>query len=1015
MVSSDKRPLTQFFPLALREREKPSSCELYTYPLFQAPSEGKFLFRVGNSRQYFPMISNECPCVQEKEMTCELPLDGLWEMRRDPACEGESRGWFAEVFSGDVAVLPGTVETNPREPEAREGSLNGFMARYPFTGMVWYQREIEVPGTWLGKVIVLELERCQWETQVWVDGQFIGTRNSLVAPHIYTLPDVLTAGRHLLTIAVDNSNLWRGMQIASEDPTAHVDLTTEVQEGKKLNCGGHHLASHNWNGIIGGMTLRAMDPVHIAALQLFPRLGDQSVGVAFTIRYSRGMIGSVEVRAKCAQQNLEATAGEAHWTLLLDGSSEQVFEQRLNLIEPALPWDEFTPQLYRLSLKLCFQGNADTRSIIFGMREIGREGAHLTLNSRRVFLRGTLEDFIFPITGHPPMDVAAWRKIIAVAKFYGLNHFRFHTCCPPSAAFVAADELGFYFQVEVPGTSCPQCDEGPEVDTFLTEELTRILDHYGNHPSLLLISMGNEQLIADAPDFVARHQEVLARRVRFAQAKDPRHFYTSTTQPFTPGRPDDFFVSAWPVASEDRINALRKSHQEGHSIDEPSLCGCQWSGFRVIDTCRFNTRAPETTSDYSACLEGLERPLLSHEVGSWAVYPDLREISRYHGAQRAANFEIIRERLRERGLLEWAADFTRASGMLVLALYKEEIESALRTQDLSGFQLLDLHDYPGQGTSTVGILNALWESKGLVTPGAFRAFCAPVVPLARLQHRILKNNFTAGVDIANYGPTLIHGRNVSWQLQGTDGRIVAQGTCAAPIIPEGGVTHIGTAGADLTSLTVAEKLTFRVELAGVNVNSWSVWVFPAVDIPDVPAGVTVATQWDENARQTLREGGCLLLLPGPEELQEIIPGTFTTAFWNVQMKHAQPAKTMGLLIDHAHPCLDGFPTDYHSDWQWWDLVMRSSALRLDGLPQALRPAVTVIDSFTENRRLAMVVEAKVGKGRLLICSTDLITSLETRPAAMQLKRSLLAYMAGPLFLPDVPVTESQLETLFLRR
>lgn len=961
------------------------------------------------------MTLPDLPCAPENEAPFEFSLNGLWEMRRDPSCEGNKWGWFAEVFSGDAAVLPGTVETNPREPEATRGNLHGFMARHPFTGMVWYQREIEIPGIWLGKVIELELERCQWETRVWVDGQLIGTRNSLVAPHIYTLPDALSAGLHLLTIAVDNSNLRHGMQIASEDPAAHVDLTTEVQEAKKLNCGGHHLASHNWNGIIGQMTLRALDPLHIASLQVFPRLSDGSVAVVLTISNPLGLEGSSDVRVECVRQSPDALASEARWTLLLDGTKEQVFEQRLTLAEAPHPWDEFNPALYRLSLDLSSRGNADARTIVFGMREVGRDGALLTLNGRRVFLRGTLEDFIFPITGHPPVDVAAWRKIIAVAKSYGLNHFRFHTCCPPAAAFVAADELGFYLQVEVPGTSCPQCDEGPEVDAFLTDELTRILDHYGNHPSLLLISMGNEQLIADAPDFVARHQEVLARRVRFAQAKDPRHFYTSTTQPFTPGCPDDFFVSAWPVVDENRLNALRKSHQEGRSIGEPSLCGCQWSGFRVIDTARFNTRAPETVSDYSACLEGLERPLLSHEVGSWAVYPDLREISRYHGAQRAANFEIIRERLRERGLLEWAADFTRASGMLVLALYKEEIESALRTLELSGFQLLDIHDYPGQGTSTVGILNALWEPKGLVTPGEFRAFCAPVVTLARLSQRVWRDHFTAGVDVANYGMTMIEGQGVIWQLQRADGGIVAQGKWAAPVLPEGGVTHVGAAEADLSSLTKAEKLTFRVELDGINVNSWSIWTFPEVDIPDVPVGVTVATHWDESARQILRNGGCLLLLPGPEEFRESIPGTFTTAFWNVQMKHAQPAKTMGLLIDHAHPCLDGFPTDFHSDWQWWDLVMRSSAMRLDGLPQALRPAVTVIDSFTENRRLAMVVEAKVGKGRLLICSADLIASLETRPEALQLRSSLLNYMAGPLFLPDVPASESQLETLLVRR
>jgi len=949
----------------------------------------------------------------------EVSLAGSWQMRVDPEGRGWGAAWSDVAFSGDAALLPGTMDTNPRQPASSDADLRGFSTRHPFQGTVWYQREIVVPESWHGKHIELFFERCQWETSVWIDGHPIGSRNSLVAPHVYTLPEALQPGRHLLTVAVDNSNQKRGMTADAEDSTAHADLTTEVTIENKWNCGGHHTASHNWNGIIGRIELRAFDPIHVASLHVYPRLSDHSVGLRPTIRNIPETPLSATARIFCTRVCTAANdpSGECEWTLSLDGTTEQVFEQRLVLTGKTEPWDEFHPVLHRVALHLSAGSSASDCCVEFGLREIGRQANRLTINGHAVFLRGTLENFIFPITGHPPMDVAAWGKIFAIAGAYGLTLFRFHTCCPPEAAFVAADEMGFYLQVEVPGTSCPQKDEGPEVNEFLTAELTRILEHYGNHPSLLLVSMGNEQLIADAPEFVKRHQEVLARRVRFAQAKDPRHFYTSTTHPFTPGRPDDFFVSAWPVIDEDRIAAQRRSHQEGRPGNEISLCGIEWSGFGVIDTARFNTSEPETASDYSGCLEGLDRPLITHEGGQWAVYPDLREISRYHGAKRASNFELIRDHLQKRGLLEWAADFTRASGKLALALYKEEIESALRTAELSGFQLLDLHDYPGQGTSTVGILNAVWESKGLVTPRGFRSFCAPVVPLARLPKRVWTagEKFVASVEVAHYGPDDIAGSDVTWQLQRADGLIVAQGAWTIPMIPRGGSTRVGSVGVDLDSAMSAERLILRVEVLGANVNSWDVWVFPDEGICDVPDGISVSTRWDEAARNVLRNGGRLLLLPSPEELRDPIPGTFTTAFWNVQMKRAQPAKTMGLLIDDAHPCLEGFPTEYHSDWQWWDLVMRSSALRLDKMPQALRPAVTVIDSFTENRRLAMVVEGRVGRGRLMLCSADLLNNLESRPAARQLRRCLLNYMAGPHFQPDVPVSEEQLETILIRK
>ena len=944
-----------------------------------------------------------------------LDLAGAWRMRTAPAGLGVQQAWFATPFPDDEVSLPGTMDDHPGPVDEGGNGLKGFSVRRPFRGAVWYQREIAVPEAWRGRQVELYLERCQWESSLWVDGVAQGTQNSLVAPHLHRLAGPLSPGSHLLTVLVDNANRKHGMRPAVDPAVLHVDLTTEVRQEAKLNCGGHHQSSHNWNGILGRLELRALAPVHLLGVDVYPRLGDGTVGLRLKLGNPARVVGEAELRAVCAQP--EAPAAEAGWTLRLDGSPEQVVEQRLAVAGAVRTWDEFSPALYQVSVRLTAAGGSDERTVSFGMREVARQGIRLVLNGRPLFLRGTLEDFIFPITGHPPMEVPAWRKILATAKSYGLNHLRFHTCCPPEAAFAAADALGLYLQVEVPGTSCPQRDEGPEVEAFLGAELARLLAEYGNHPSMLLVSMGNEQLIADAPDFTARHQEVLARKVRAGQAQDPRHLYTSTTHPWTPGRCDDFFVSAWPVLPAPRLIALCRAHHQGVLPAEPPLCGIQWSGFRVIDSSRFNTSAPETGSDYAACLSGLDRPLLSHEVGQWAVYPDLREISRYHGAQAASNFALIREDLRRKGLLEWAADFTRASGMLALALYKEEIESALRTRELSGFQLLDLHDYPGQGTSTVGILNALWESKGLTTPAEFRAFCAPVVALARLPRRVwtADETLTAEVEIANHSAVALPGGDLVWRLRGADGRSVAQGAWPGPAVPAGGLTRVGGIAASLSGVAAAEKLVLQVSGPGLAANSWDVWVYPQSPPAAVPSGVTVATCWDAAVRAELHRGGCVLLLPGAGELVDPVPGTFTPVFWNGQMKAAQPAKTMGLLIDPAQPALAGFPTEYHSNWQWWDLVMRSSALRLDGLPPALRPAVMVIDGFTGNRRLAMLVEARVGAGRLLVCSADLRADLGSRPVARQLWRSLLAYLAGPLFLPDVPVSEEELASMLVRR
>ena len=398
------------------------------------------------------------------------------------------------------------------------------------------------------------------------------------------------------------------------------------------------------------------------------------------------------------------------------------------------------------------------------------------------------------------------------------------------------------------------------------------------------------------------------------------------------------------------------------------------------------------------------------------MYPDLREITRYHGAERPFNFENIRDRLYEKGLLEFANDYVRASGKLSLELYREEIESAMRTPNMSGFQLLDLHDYPGQGTSTVGILNSLWESKGLVTPEEFRAFCGPVVPLARLAKRVWTNTdvFSASLELFNYGPTDLQSLSTLWRLEDTRGHIYARGSFEHTA-PQGELSPIGDITTNLNSVSKATKLRLYVETVGVNTNTWDLWVYPAEGVMPIPEGVTVTRTLDDSTIAALKSGGTILLNPSPEDLKQGVSGTFTSVFWNVQMKHDQVSKTMGILCDPAHPALAEFPTEFHSNWQWWDVVMQSEAVCLDSLSAALRPIVQVVDNFMDNRRLAMVFGARVGSGRLLICTTDITSELESRPVARQLRKSLLNYMAGPLFCPDVELTSDDLEKIILER
>ncbi len=110
-----------------------------------------------------------------------------------------------------------------------------------------------------------------------------------------------------------------------------------------------------------------------------------------------------------------------------------------------------------------------------------------------------------------------------------------------------------------------------------------------------------------------------------------------------------------------------------------------------------------------------------------------------------------------------------------------------------------------------------------------------------------------------------------------------------------------------------------------------------------------------------------------------------------------------------------FPTEYHSNWQWWDLVSKSGAMIMDKLPGDFRPTVQVIDTWFTNRKLGLVFEANVSGGKLVVCSIDLQNNLDQRPAARQFRHSLLNYMNSTNFAPKDTLSIKQLKPLFHER
>lgn len=939
-----------------------------------------------------------------------LDLSGKWSCTLDKNDAGISEEWFSKDLKGLDVHLPGGLNENRMgdrtdvdTPEISSGKfapedlsksgenkiMAGLKRTYTYIGKAWYQKEIEIGQDWDNKHLTLYLERCGWETSLWIDGKKAGSETSLVTPHIYDISHLLKPGKHRITILCDNK--------------------------PKINYGGMMIAEDgytNWNGIIGKMEITAKEKIHINSVKIFPSVaytqadsGDQrsnSILCKIKLGNKTGKAFSGRISLSAFQVGSEKNA-EVHYDVKGSEDPTTEVELRLKAFDANALWNEFDPAMYHLKAKISVKTDTvtynDQRMESFGMRDLFRDGTQFTINHKPVFLRGILDNGISPLLGRPDTDVETWERRFKILKSYGFNYYRCHSNVPPEAAFEAADRTGIYLQIELSRWSCPIVDEPENVSQFAQRELERILDTYGNHPSFCFLSMGNELLIYRDEIFLEKQQAMLMRSVNFAQKTDKRHQYTCTTHPITPNRNDDFYVSA----SYAGINPL----------------GIRWGGHNPIDKSRFCLETPSTDDDYREMVHQVNRPVITHEVGQWQVFPNLAEIPKYTGALTPDNFRLIEKKLQQKNMLDQAPSFTKASGRLAFVLYKEEIESAMRTPGLAGFQLLNLYDYPGQGTSTVGMLDAFWDSKGITSPQEYSSFNSAIVPLLRMPKRVWTNDeiFEADAELAFFTDKPMHSIIPVYKVSDESGHVIAERELPfIGYIPVGEKIKypvaLGHIKFPLKDMQRAAKYTIEISLKGTAIsNNWEFWVYPS-ELNVAPSKeILISKECDHKVTTALNEGRTVLLLSGSSKYKNAIPGVFTTVFWNTQMKNQQVG-TMGLLMNPKHALFKDFPTDFHTNWQWWDLLMHSQSIEMNDTDADFRPIIQVIDNPYRNHKLGVVFEARVGKGKLLFCGFDIDATLESRPAARQLRYSISNYLISPDFAPKNELTVRQMNDLF---
>ena len=923
-----------------------------------------------------------------------ISLEGSWDF-----AVGDSAHY------DDYVMLPGSMLTNGKGNDVDvntpwTGSLydssfyfNPYMEPYrqkgrmkfPFfltpekhyVGTAWYRKYVYVPKDWSDQRIMLMLERPHIETTVFVNGHEVGHQMSLSVPHRYDVTKYIRKGESN-EIAI---KVYNGIENVCVGQDSH--SVTDQTQG-------------NWNGIAGRIELQAQwKKLNIKRVRIIPLVAESAVIVEVKLENHVDGLRFFPMY----DYNVKANIREVHdgqpgkvvmsSKVMAEGSRIRL---RFDLGDKMKYWDEFHPNLYRLTV----EAGETAYETLFGLRDIKVKGRQMLINGRPLFLRGTVENCCFPETGYPPTDEDEWMRIFKKCKEYGINHVRFHSYCPPEAAFTAADHVGIYLQPE--GPSWPnhgvRLRRGMKIDQYLLEESKRIIDEYGHHPSFVMMAAGNEP----AGDWVTYCNDWVKQM----------HEYDSTKVYCGASVGGGW---AWDDGSE--------YHVKG--------------GARGLD---WDKKAPSSDDDYYSGIEfprnykketANQTPIIAHEQGQWCAFPDFKETAQYTGVYKASNFEIFRDMLRDNGMEQMAEKFLMASGRLQTLCYKYEIERNLRTKDYAGFQLLGLNDYSGQGTALVGPLNVHWREKGYCTASQWREFCNPFVLLARFPKFVYTNDETLRIPVEAYNACYadLEGVTASYYIADDTMRVYHGGRFETTLVPVGKNHEMGIVEYDLSAVSQPTKLTLCVKVGNIIKNHWDFWVYPkemrneAVNstLYTLNSKLYISDFLDSHAVKVLKKGGTVLLTAaGRVMLGSDVKQTYLPVFWNTSWFKMRPPHTTGAYIEKTHPLFShGFPTDDWANLNWWELLNKAQVMNLRELPSDYQSPIQPIDTWHVSRKLGMLIEARVLKGRLLMTTMEIARDLEHRPVARQMRQAILDYIQSDDFQPAITLAPETIWNLYTER
>lgn len=841
--------------------------------------------------------------------------------------------------------------------------------RKHYIGKAWYKRTIEVPAEINDKECFLYIERVHWQSTLYINGHLVGSNQGLGTAHEYNISPYVKPGENKIALCIDNSQI--------------VDIGRIPHSISEQTMAA-------WNGVLGEMQLRVKDKIRIDEVQVFPDYAKKQAIVK--IKVANAFSTSERIQLKLNAKDYNSRHRFSGKEMVNESVIKPDTITTLEIVYPfkgkVQEWNEFNPFLYQLNISLESTRATDKVTETFGFRDLKLNGRRFALNDRTISIRGNLNCGEFPIDGLPEMGVDWWKKIFLLHKEWGHNTVRFHSWCPPEAAFIAADEVGIYLQPEAGEWGAILT---PIQEKFITEETDRMIRQSGNHPSWVFFAMGNE----------LRCDTQIIERFITRNKQDNRRFVTGKIN----GKP---LLEIFDFASSHSINQKRVRHHMG------------WPP-RPQTNLLFHM-SPNTNYDYSEPISEFPKPFLAHEIGQYCVFPDYQhELPKYTGSLRATVLDIQKDQMEERGMTKLAPAFSMSAGLWQMELLKSEYEAILRTPEMAGLYALSLQDFPGQTHAPVGVMDAFWETKKHASPGIFRQFCNNTVLLARIPGLILqqKDTFRAEVELYNFAEETLKNKQIDYIITDEENMTLLKGKFnKKDYANQQSNLPVGRITLPLKGMKAPSKYTLRLKIDKTSIeNQWSFWVFPDKITLDEEA-VKVVNAFDEQAIRYLEQGHNVLWLTDHSKLKGELPTSFASMYWTAFGLNEGESMTNSIFCDPKHPLFRYFPAEMHTNWQWSDVLKYAVPMILDeygaksAFPKSYQPVLQAIDSWKVNRKLALLAEVKYAKGKLMISGIDFTTDMENRTASRQLYYSLIQYMNSPEFNPQVEVDKETVMSVY---